>query len=63
MKKTIAILIMLPLYFISYAAGSNDTPSLSSRSGFVISGIVTAGVILMIALASGPNKDNDNHIE
>jgi hypothetical protein len=63
MKKTIVTLIVLPFYFISFAAGVNDAPSLSSRSGFIISGVVTAGVILMIALASGPNKNNDNHID
>jgi Kef-type K+ transport system membrane component KefB len=62
MKKTIATILTLPFYFISFAA-SNDMPALSSRSGFVISGIVTASVILVIALASGPNKEDNNHID
>ena len=59
MKKTIATLLTLPLYFISFAA-NNDTPSLSSRSGFIITGVVAASVLLIIGLASGPNKTDNN---
>ncbi|HTC00424.1 MAG TPA: hypothetical protein VK705_07055 [Ferruginibacter sp.] len=59
-QKIFAILTTLPVPFIALADSSTTEPTLSSRSGFIISGIVASSVILLIALASGPNKKIDN---
>jgi hypothetical protein len=60
-QKILGILMTLPVPFIALANNSSTTePTLSSRSGFIISGVVASSVILLIALASGPNKKIDN---
>jgi hypothetical protein len=60
-NRVLATIIMLPISSVSFAENVNATPSLSSRSGFIISGVVSLGIFLVVVLSSGPKKDENKY--
>ncbi len=56
-NRALATIIMLPISSVSFANNVNAAPALSSRSGFIISGVVSLGIFLVVILSSGPNNN------
>jgi hypothetical protein len=62
-NRVFATIVILTISSVSFADNVNATPSLSSRSGFIISGVVSLGIFLVVVLSSGPNKKDENKHE